>query len=162
MPSAAGRAARATPSVTTDLVRKGSPGPNVVGVLLGSDPKLREGTIVVVAHYDHLGTGGEGSLAGREAQIHRGTDDNASGTSALLELARLLSAEREKMRRTVVFVASGGEEEGLLGSSVYVNNLGPKRGTPVAMLNMDVVGRLRRPRAPHAQDDAGRQKIKGP
>ncbi len=138
-----GRLTRGTLSVTTDLVRRNAPAANVVGVLSGSDPKLKDEVIVVGAHYDHLGTGGEGSLAAREGEIHHGADDNASGTAALLELARLLSAEREKMRRTVVFVAFGGEEEGLLGSSFYVNNMKPGQGAVVAMLNMDMVGRLR-------------------
>ncbi|HEV2860442.1 MAG TPA: M20/M25/M40 family metallo-hydrolase [Pyrinomonadaceae bacterium] len=132
-----------TLSLTVDLVRKNAPAHNVVGVLTGSDPKLKDEVIVVGAHYDHLGTGGEGSLAAREGEVHHGADDNASGTAALIELARLLTAEKEKMRRTVVFVAFGGEEEGLLGSSFYVRNAGAGLGQVVAMLNMDMVGRLR-------------------
>ncbi|MDQ3747369.1 MAG: M20/M25/M40 family metallo-hydrolase, partial [Acidobacteriota bacterium] len=107
-------------SVSTDIVRKEAPAANVVGVLEGSDPKLKDEVIVVGAHYDHLGRGGEGSLAPREGEIHHGADDNASGTAGLLELARLLSQDREKMRRTIVFIAFGGEEEGLIGSSYYV------------------------------------------
>ncbi|MDQ5835670.1 MAG: M28 family peptidase, partial [Acidobacteriota bacterium] len=100
-------------AVSTDIVRKEAPAANVVGVLEGSDPKLKDEVIVVGAHYDHLGRGGEGSLAPREGEIHHGADDNASGTAGLLELARLLSQDREKMRRTIVFIAFGGEEEGL-------------------------------------------------
>ncbi|HLM55909.1 MAG TPA: M20/M25/M40 family metallo-hydrolase [Pyrinomonadaceae bacterium] len=132
-----------TLSVSTDLVRKEAPAANVVGILAGSDPKLRDEVIVVGAHYDHLGTGGAGSLAAREGEVHHGADDNASGTAALIELARLLSAEKAKMRRTVVFVAFGGEEEGLLGSSFYASQAGPGPGQTIAMLNMDMVGRLR-------------------
>ena len=83
-------------SITTDIVRKNAPAANVVGVLEGTDPKLRNEVIVVGAHYDHLGRGGEGSLATREGDIHHGADDNASGTAGLLELARLLSSEKDE------------------------------------------------------------------
>jgi Zn-dependent M28 family amino/carboxypeptidase len=130
-------------SVETEVVRKVAPASNVVGVLEGSDPKLKDEVIVIGAHYDHLGRGGEGSLAAREGEIHHGADDNASGTAGLLELARLFSNERAGMRRTVVFIAFSGEEEGLIGSSFYVQNpLRPLEQT-VAMINMDMIGRLR-------------------
>jgi aminopeptidase YwaD len=130
-------------SITTDIVRKNAPAANVVGVLEGSDPKLRDEVIVIGAHYDHLGRGGEGSLAPREGEIHHGADDNASGTAGLLELARLFSQERERMRRTIVFVAFGGEEEGLIGSSYYVEHSARPLEQTVAMINMDMVGRLK-------------------
>lgn len=130
-------------SLTADVARKSAPAANVVGVLEGSDAKLKSEVIVLGAHYDHLGRGGEGSLAAREGEIHHGADDNASGTAGLLELARLLTAEKEKMRRTVVFVAFGGEEEGLIGSSYYVQNPPLFPAQTVAMLNMDMIGRLR-------------------
>jgi hypothetical protein len=130
-------------SVTTDIVRKNAPSANVVGVLEGSDPKLKDEVIVIGAHYDHLGRGGEGSLAPREGEIHHGADDNASGTAGLLELARLFSQERDRMRRTVLFVAFSGEEEGLIGSSYYVNHPARPLEQTVAMINMDMVGRLK-------------------
>jgi Zn-dependent M28 family amino/carboxypeptidase len=130
-------------NLTTDVVRKDAPAANVVGVLEGSDAKLKSEVIVLGAHYDHLGRGGEGSLAGREGEVHHGADDNASGTAGLLELARLFAAERGRMRRTVVFVAFGGEEEGLIGSSHYVQNPALPLEQTVAMLNMDMIGRLR-------------------
>ncbi|MBV9926430.1 MAG: M20/M25/M40 family metallo-hydrolase [Acidobacteria bacterium] len=130
-------------SLSTDVVRKNASAVNVVGLLEGSDPKLKNEAIVLGAHYDHLGLGGEGSLAGREGEIHHGADDNASGTAGLLELARLLSADRARMRRTVVFVAFGGEEEGLIGSSYYVEKPAYPLQQTVAMLNMDMIGRLR-------------------
>lgn len=131
-------------SLRTDVVRKNAPAANVVGVLEGSDPKLKSEVVVVGAHYDHLGRGGEGSGSlGREGDVHYGADDNASGTAGLLELARIFSREREQMRRTVVFVAFGGEEEGLIGSSYYVQNPARPLGQTVAMLNMDMIGRLR-------------------
>jgi hypothetical protein len=130
-------------SLSADVARKNAPAANVVGVLEGSDPKLKNEVIVLGAHYDHLGLGGEGSLAAREGEVHHGADDNASGTAGLLELARLFAAERKLMRRTVVFIAFGGEEEGLIGSSHYVQNPVLPLEQTVAMLNMDMIGRLR-------------------
>jgi hypothetical protein len=130
-------------SITTDVVRKNAPASNVVGVLEGSDQKLKSEVIVIGAHYDHLGRGGEGSLAAREGEIHHGADDNASGTAGLLELARLFSNERARVRRTLVFIAFSGEEEGLIGSSFYVQNPVRPLEQTVAMINMDMIGRLR-------------------
>lgn len=131
-------------NLSTDVVRKNAPAANVVGILEGSDAKLKSEVIVLGAHYDHLGRGGEGSGSlGREGDVHYGADDNASGTAGLLELARLFAAEREQMRRTVVFIAFGGEEEGLIGSSHYAQNPALPLEQTVAMLNMDMIGRLR-------------------
>jgi aminopeptidase YwaD len=127
-----------------DVVRRESPSFNVVGILPGSDPKLKNETIVIGAHYDHLGMGGEGSgsLSARTG-IHHGADDNASGVAGLLELARMFTSQNPKPRRTIVFIAFSGEEEGLIGSSYYVNHpIGPLANT-VAMINMDMIGRLK-------------------
>jgi Zn-dependent M28 family amino/carboxypeptidase len=103
---------------------------------------LNEETIVIGAHYDHLGRGGEGSLAPREGDIHHGADDNASGVAGLIELARMLSTQNPKPRRTIVFIAFSGEEEGLLGSDYYVNHPIVPLAKTVAMINMDMIGRL--------------------
>ena len=136
----------ATPvSLSVDIIRQEVPAYNVVGVLEGSDPVLKNENIVLGAHYDHLGRGGEGSgsLVPDSADIHHGADDNASGTAGLLELARLFSAQRPRPKRTLIFIAFGGEEEGLLGSAYYVNHpLTPLTKT-VAMINMDMIGRMR-------------------
>jgi aminopeptidase YwaD len=117
---------------------------NVVGVLAGSAPEMAAEYIVIGAHYDHLGMGGPESLAATpEGQIHHGADDNASGTSGLLELARVLAKNRAKIKRSIMFIAFSGEELGLLGSGAYTKSpLAPLTST-VAMLNMDMVGRLR-------------------
>ena len=120
-----------------------SPSYNVVGILPGSDPKLKNEAIVIGAHYDHLGRGGEGSLAPREGDIHHGADDNASGVAGLLELARMFSTQNPKPRRTIVFIAFSGEEEGLLGSDYYVNHPVVPLAQTVAMINMDMIGRLK-------------------
>lgn len=113
---------------------------NVVAILPGRGDRAGE-YIVVGAHYDHLGRGGLGSLAGTK-EIHNGADDNASGTAALVELARVLSS-RGPLGRSVLFVAFSGEEAGLLGSSHFVTNPPVPLERIVAMLNMDMVGRLR-------------------
>ncbi|HEX6189706.1 MAG TPA: M20/M25/M40 family metallo-hydrolase [Pyrinomonadaceae bacterium] len=129
-------------SLSTDVVRRESPSHNVIGILPGSDPKLKDEAIVIGAHYDHLGRGGAGSLAQSEGEIHHGADDNASGTAGLLELARMFSTQRPKPRRTIVFIAFSGEEEGLLGSNYYVNHPVVPVANTVAMINLDMVGRL--------------------
>src|SRR5205807_9494104 len=128
-------------ALTTDLVRREAPAANVVGILEGTDPQLKNEFIVIGAHYDHLGRGGQGSLAPREGDIHHGADDNASGVAGLLELARLFSAA--KPRRTLVFIAFSGEEEGLIGSAYYVAHPIVPLAQTAAMINMDMVGRLK-------------------
>src|SRR5215510_17592 len=132
-----------TVRLTTDIVRSETPSFNVIGILPGSHPKLKDEAIVIGAHYDHLGLGGEGSLAPREGDIHHGADDNASGIAGLLELARMLSSQSLKPRRTIVFVAFSGEEEGLIGSNYYVNHPIIPIVNTVAMINMDMIGRLK-------------------
>jgi Zn-dependent M28 family amino/carboxypeptidase len=129
--------------LTTDVVRVEVPAHNVVGVIEGSDPVLKNESIVIGAHYDHLGRGGEGSLAPRSGEIHHGADDNASGTAGVLELARIFSAQKPKLKRTLVFIAFSGEEEGLLGSNYYVNHPLVPLAKTVAMINMDMIGRMK-------------------
>jgi hypothetical protein len=130
-------------TLRTDVVRADVPAHNVVGVIEGSDPVLKDEYIVIGAHYDHLGRGGEGSLAERPGEIHHGADDNASGTAGVLELARVFSAQRSKLKRTLVFIAFSGEEEGLLGSNYYVNHPLTPLDKTVAMINMDMIGRMK-------------------
>jgi hypothetical protein len=116
---------------------------NVVGVLEGADPELRREAVVLGAHYDHLGRGEFGSLAPqRRGEVHNGADDNASGTAGLLALARAF-ARAERPRRSLVFAAFAGEEIGLFGSRAYVENPAVPLPDTVAMLNLDMVGRLR-------------------
>jgi hypothetical protein len=116
---------------------------NVVAVLPGTVPALRGQVVVVGAHYDHLGRGGPSALdPDSTGAVHNGADDNASGTAALLEIARRL-ADR-KPGRTIVFVAFSGEELGVLGSAYFTRNPVPAPVDSVyAMINLDMVGRLR-------------------
>jgi Peptidase family M28/PDZ domain len=118
---------------------------NVVGVLPGRGP-LAGQVVVIGAHYDHLGRGGAGMGSldpDSVGVIHNGADDNASGTAALLEAARLLRGKLQGDRRTVVFVAFTAEETGLIGSSYYVQHPAYPNDSTVAMINFDMVGRLR-------------------
>ncbi len=130
--------------IETDLVLKRARTSNVVGVLRGANPSFSSEAVVVGAHYDHLGRGGEESLAPSEmGSVHNGADDNASGTSALLEVARSFASDPTPPRRSIVFAAFSGEEMGLLGSADYVKNPTFPIEKTVAMINMDMVGRLR-------------------
>ncbi len=117
---------------------------NVVGRIPAGAADRLPGAIVVGAHYDHLGMGGQGSLEPDASEIHNGADDNASGTAALLAVARELVGRRDELRRDVWFVAFSLEEKGLLGSSTFARE--PTGGLEMddvfAMLNMDMVGRL--------------------
>jgi len=102
------------------------------------------GTIVVGAHYDHLGLGGDASRAEKKfGDIHPGADDNASGTAAVLELARRFAPLKGTLRKGILFINFSGEELGLLGSSYYVEHPFKPLKETVAMLNLDMVGRLR-------------------
>ena len=133
-----------TARLKTDVVKIQGKSANVVGVLPGSDRQLASEYVVIGAHYDHLGLGGAESLAAKpEGQIHHGADDNASGTTGLLEIARVLASERNKIKRSIMFIAFSGEEMGLLGSGAYTKNPVVPLATTVAMLNMDMIGRLR-------------------
>ncbi len=115
---------------------------NVVAMLAGTDPSLRNEYVVVGAHFDHLGRSTEGALdPGAGAAIRRGADDNASGTAAVLELARLFRAA--PTRRSLLFINFSAEEEGLLGSEYFVDHSPIALDSMVAMVNFDMVGRLR-------------------
>ena len=133
-------------SLTTDVVERTHEVDNIVG-RISADERL-PGAVVLGAHYDHLGFGGASSLAPDAHEPHNGADDNASGTAALLAAARVLSARREQLGRDVIFVAFTGEENGLLGSSQFTREPPPGAAPEglVAMLNMDMVGRLRNDR----------------
>jgi aminopeptidase YwaD len=125
------------------LVRERGKTSNVIGILPGRDPALKEEAVVIGAHYDHLGLGGENSLAPSSFNVvHPGADDNASGTAALIALARAFVAAGGA-RRTLVFVAFSGEEVGLLGSYYYVKHPPIPIERTVAMINLDSVGRMR-------------------
>lgn len=123
-----------------DIVSKHVDLTNVTAVLEGEGPASEE-TIVIGAHYDHLGRGGFGSLSGTK-EIHPGADDNASGTAVLIALAHRLASRPEKLKRRILFVAFTAEESGLIGSNHYVQNPLFSLDKTVAMINLDMVGRM--------------------
>ena len=114
----------------------GITGRNVIAYL----DKKADKTIVIGAHFDHLGMGGQGSLHRGDSAIHNGADDNASGTAALLALAKIF--KYETLKSNIIFVAFSGEENGLWGSNYFVKNPTLDLKTVNYMINMDMVGRL--------------------
>jgi hypothetical protein len=119
---------------------------NVVAILPGSDRALAGQDIVIGAHFDHLGNGPFGSAAHGDSVhlIHHGADDNASGTAGVLEIARILATRRgPHPSRSIVFVLFSGEEEGALGSAWYADHPAIPMDSTLAMLNLDMVGRMR-------------------
>ncbi|MCS6831230.1 MAG: M28 family peptidase [bacterium] len=129
--------------VQTEVVQKYGATANIIGVVEGTDPNLKDEYIVIGAHMDHLGWGYQGGslYSGKLPAIHYGADDNASGTAGLLELAQYFAANPQ--RRSLIFMAFSGEEIGLLGSAHYTRNPIIPLEKIVAMLNMDMIGRLR-------------------
>ena len=123
-----------------DLIRKQGHAENVIGVLPGGDPNLRDEAIVLGAHYDGLGRGGEGSLApDLHGKIHPGADDNASGVAGIISLAEAFA--RGGAKRTLIFVAFSAEELGVLGSAAYVKHPPWPLEKTYAMINLDMIGR---------------------
>lgn len=133
-----------TVSATSDVVKTRVIAQNVAAIIEGSDPVLKNEYVVIGAHFDHLGMGGEGSgsRAPETLAVHNGADDNASGTAGVVELAQKLAANRSQLKRSVVFVAFTGEEMGLLGSKEFVNKPPIDLKKVNAMINMDMIGRL--------------------
>jgi len=135
---------RNAPAMKELKIPFGLTGVNVAALLPGTDKTLRNELVVVGAHYDHLGFGGYGASRDTLVAVHNGADDNASGTVALFRIAEHL--KRSGTKRSVLFLAFSGEELGLLGSQAYVKSpLLPLERT-VAMVNLDMVGRLRNSR----------------
>jgi len=128
-------------SLTTDVRVTTAEARNVVALLPGASATLRNEYVIVGAHYDHLGMGGEGSLDPDETAVHNGADDNASGTAAVIEIARTLLAG-PRPDRSILFMAFTGEERGLWGSAHFVSDPTIDLTEAVAMLNLDMVGRV--------------------
>ncbi|MGC8667977.1 MAG: M20/M25/M40 family metallo-hydrolase [Chthonomonadales bacterium] len=120
---------------------------NIAGLLPGRDPVLSAEVVVIGAHMDHLGMGGPYSLAeSRKPAVHPGADDNASGTAGVLALADRFAKAQVRPKRSILFVCFSGEELGLLGSSYYVRHPLIPLDHTIAMINMDMIGRLREKR----------------
>jgi Zn-dependent M28 family amino/carboxypeptidase len=130
-----------TGAITTKIKRTGINVKNVIGIMEGAGP-LADEAIVIGAHYDHLGRGESGSLA-RSKEIHYGADDNASGSTAVMELARRFAAKKDYKGRKLIFMTFSAEESGLLGSAYYCREPVFPLEKTAAMVNLDMVGRLR-------------------
>ncbi|MCM2273105.1 MAG: M28 family peptidase, partial [candidate division Zixibacteria bacterium] len=123
-----------------ELIPVKDTGYNVIGYL----PAESDTTVVVGAHFDHLGWGGVASRhAGGERLIHYGADDNGSGTAGLIELARYFASRQDQLHYSMLFGAFSGEEAGILGSAYYVKHMTVDSSKIRMMLNMDMIGRLR-------------------
>jgi Zn-dependent M28 family amino/carboxypeptidase len=130
--------------IRTELQKIKSESANVLGFLPGSDPALKSEVIVIGAHYDHLGRGGNYVGGVKEkGDIYNGADDNASGVAGLLELSDYFAHRKGSIKRSLLFIAFSGEEIGLLGSSYYIDHTGLRGDSIVELMNMDMIGRLR-------------------
>ncbi|MEJ5250347.1 MAG: M28 family peptidase [Chthonomonadetes bacterium] len=134
---------RASATVQTEVIQRYGATANIIGLVEGTDPQLKNEYIVIGAHMDHLGWGLQGGsmYTGKLPAIHYGADDNASGTAGVLELAQYFAGNPPK--RSLIFMAFSGEELGLLGSAHYTSHPIIPLEKTVAMLNMDMIGRLR-------------------
>jgi len=121
-----------------------TPGRNVAALLPGSDAELFDEVVVVGAHYDHVGYGRHGNSLGDAGRVHNGADDNASGTAAVLEIAEALATRPGGTRRSILFLFFSGEEIGLAGSRAFVEAPTVPLDAIVAMLNLDMIGRVQR------------------
>ena len=118
---------------------------NVIGIIKSGNREFRDEHIVIGAHFDHVGMGGEGSTSRKpgERTLHPGADDNASGIAGLLELAQKLTAQKSRLKRSVLLIGFDAEEKGLLGSKFYLKNPTIDVDNIITMINMDMIGRVK-------------------
>ena len=118
---------------------------NVVGKIKSGNRKYRDEYVVLGAHFDHVGEGGVGSGSRRPnlLQVHPGADDNASGTSGLLEIAQKLAANKSRLKRSILLIGFDAEEKGLLGSKYFMSNPTIDPNKIITMVNMDMIGRMK-------------------
>jgi aminopeptidase YwaD len=131
-------------TASAELIQKKARTENVIGMIEGSDPVLKNEYIVVGGHYDHLGFGGPGSGSRMPdtVAIHNGADDNASGTAMVIELAGKLAPVKNRLKRSIIFISFSGEEMGLLGSKYFTDHSPVDMKKIKAMFNFDMVGRF--------------------
>jgi Zn-dependent M28 family amino/carboxypeptidase len=134
-----------TLAASTDIIQTKKQTQNVVAFLRGSDDILKNEYIIVGAHYDHLGMGGpgSGSRAVDTLAVHNGADDNASGVAGVLEIAEKMALGDQTNSRSIIFIAFGAEEMGLLGSKYFVNHSPVEIQNISAMFNFDMIGRFK-------------------
>ncbi len=129
---------------TTEIIQQKVKTQNVISVIKGSDPILKNEYIVLGAHYDHLGMGGQGSgsRAPDVSAPHNGADDNASGVAGIIEIGEKLASIKDQLKRSVVLIAFDAEEMGLLGSTYFTKHSLVDLKSIKAMFNFDMIGRL--------------------
>jgi hypothetical protein len=132
-------------TLVSDIQKINTTTHNVVGYVYAADTSKVKDYVVIGAHYDHLGSGGPGSSSRIQdtLAVHNGADDNASGVAVMMELAAHFCREKDKLRHNLVFVAFGAEEMGILGSRYFVENSPVALPKINAMINLDMVGRLK-------------------
>ncbi len=131
-------------SATTEIIQQKVKTQNVIGMIEGSDPILKNEYVVIGAHYDHLGMGGQGS-GSRTPDVHaphNGADDNASGVAGIIEIAEKLASMKKELKRSIVFIAFDAEEMGLLGSTYFTKHSLVDVKAIKSMFNFDMIGRL--------------------
>jgi hypothetical protein len=118
---------------------------NVVGLIQSGNRKYRNEYVVIGAHFDHLGMGGAGTGSRKPdtTGIHIGADDNASGTSGLIELAQKLVSQKSRLKRSIILLGFDAEEKGLLGAKYFTENPLVDLQNIVAMINLDMIGRMK-------------------
>jgi len=118
---------------------------NVVGIIQSGNRKYRNEYVAIGAHFDHLGKGGAGtgSRSPKTIGIHSGADDNASGTSGLLEIAQKLISQKSRLKRSILLIGFDAEEKGLLGAKHFTENPSVDLKNIVAMINLDMIGRMK-------------------
>ena len=131
-------------SANIELEKTKSGAANILAVIPGNDPQLKDEYIVIGGHYDHLGMGGpgSGSRAPDTLAIHNGADDNASGIAGVIEIGEKLAAIQQDLKRSVILFNFDAEERGLLGSKHFIKNPLIPINSIVAMLNLDMIGHL--------------------
>jgi len=132
-----------TPKANPHSMNANAEGKPIEGInVIGQIDKGKETTVIIGAHFDHLGMGAEGSLHSGEAAIHNGADDNASGVALMLQIAEKLANTNRPLNNNYVFIAFSGEEKGLWGSNHFVKNPTLDLSKVNYMINFDMVGRL--------------------
>ena len=118
---------------------------NVIGEIKSGNRKYRDEYVVLGAHFDHVGQGGPGSGSRKPdlLQVHPGADDNASGTSGLIEIAQKLAANKSRLKRSILLIGFDAEEKGLLGSKHFMSNPTVDTDKIITMINMDMIGRMK-------------------
>lgn len=131
-------------AAVVELEKTYSDAANIIAVVPGNDPELKNEYVVIGGHYDHLGMGGEGSgsRVPDTLAVHNGADDNASGVAGVIEVGEKLAARQKELKRSIILMNFDAEERGLLGSKHFIDNSNIDINNIITMLNIDMIGHL--------------------